>query len=82
MRSNVFLRSTLRQPVKTVLLLLITALLTFAFVSTGAEYLLIKQDTEELGGYYRSIGTLTTGKAMADRTADVSEAADWLEENP
>ena len=61
MKINVFLRSTLRQPVRTILLLLITALLTFVFVSSGAQYLLINQETEELGGYYRSIGTLTTG---------------------
>ena len=49
MRNNVFLKSTLRQPVKTALLLAVVALITFAFVSRGAEYLLVKQETERLG---------------------------------
>ena len=58
MRNNVFLKSTLRQPVKTALLLAVVALITFAFVSRGAEYLLVRQETERLGSYYRSIGTV------------------------
>lgn len=58
MRNNVFLKSTLRQPVRTALLLAVVALITFAFVSRGAEYLLVKQETERLGEYYRSIGTV------------------------
>ena len=77
---NVFLRSTLRQPVKTALLLAVTALMAFAFVSRAAEYLLIRQETERLGGFYRTAGTLqsTTG----DRWADTSEAAAYLEASP
>ena len=82
MRPNVFLRSTSRQPVRSIFLLVITALLTFAFVSKGAEYLLIKQETEDLSGYYRSIGTLSAGGVTANLEADASEAADWLEANP
>ena len=58
MRNNVFLKSTLRQPVKTALLLAVVALITFAFVSRSAEYLLVRQETDRLGSYYRSIGTV------------------------
>ena len=79
MRNNVFLKSTLRQPVKTALLLAVVALITFAFVSRGAEYLLVKQETERLGEYYKSVGVLqsTTG----DRWADTTEVVTYLEGN-
>ena len=77
---NVFLRSTLRQPVKTALLLLVTALITAAFVARASEYLLIRQEADRLGSYYRAAGTLasTTG----DRWADTGEAVAYLESNP
>ena len=76
---NVFLRSTLRQPVKAALLLAITALLTFAFVSRAAEYLLIRQETERLGSYYRATGTLepTVGGHWVD-----DKAVSYLEADP
>ena len=40
MLKGAFFRSTLRQPVKTVLLLILTGLITFAFVARMSEYLL------------------------------------------
>ena len=70
---NVFLRSALRQPVKTGLLLLIMALLTFAFVSRASEYLLIRQETERLAGYYDAVGYLKSN------WRDTGEAAAYLE---
>lgn len=79
MRNNVFLKSTLRQPVKTALLLAVMALITFAFVSRGAEYLLVRQETERLGGYYRAVGMLQS--ATGDKWADTTEAVAYLEEN-
>lgn len=64
MRTNVFLRSTRRQPVRTVFLLLVTALVTFTFVGRVSEYLLIKQETARLAEYYRAIGTLEAGDGI------------------
>ena len=58
MKNNVFLKSTLRQPVKTALLVLVAALITFAFVSRASEYLLIRQETDRLSAFYRTAGTL------------------------
>ena len=55
---NIFGRSTLRQPVKTVLLVILIGLITFAFISQVMEYLLIRQEIERLGSFYRSIGTV------------------------
>lgn len=76
---NVFLRSTLRQPVKTALLLAITALLTFTFVSRAAEYLLIRQETERLGENYRAIGMLEP-LSKSGKT-DLSAAIAYLEQS-
>ena len=53
---SVFLKSTARQPVKAAALLIVTALLTFAFVSRGAEWLLLTQEAERLEGFYRALG--------------------------
>lgn len=58
MNKNVFFRTTLRQPIKTIFLLALTALVTFAFVARGAEWLLIRQETARLGSYYQAVGTL------------------------
>jgi len=75
MRTNVFLRSTRRQPVRTALLLLVTALVTFTFVGRASEYLLISREIDRLGSYYRTIGTLRA----VTRQADTNAAAACLE---
>ena len=81
MRKNVFLKSTLRQPVKSAMLVLVTALITFAFVARASEYLLMKQEIERLGSYYRAVGTVSS-TLSSDPWADPSETVAYLEENP
>lgn len=58
MRKNVCLKSALRQPARTLVLVLLIGLISFAFVSKVAEYLVVNRETDRLAGYYRSIGTL------------------------
>lgn len=79
MRKNVFLKSTLRQPVRAALLAAVIALITFAFVARASEYLLVRQETERLGAYYRAVGTLES--TAGDRWADTGEAAAYLASN-
>ena len=57
-KPNVFLKSTVRQPIFLIFLFLLIGLISFAFVSKVTEYLVVQRETERLGGYYRSIGTL------------------------
>jgi len=57
-KPNVFLKSTIRQPIFLIFLFLLIGLISFAFVSKVTEYLVVQRETERLGGYYRSIGTL------------------------
>lgn len=58
MKGNVCLRSALRQPVQTLVLLLLVGAITFAFVSRVVEYLVVNRETDRLAGYCRSIGSL------------------------
>ena len=80
MRTNVFLRSTRRQPVKALCLALMIAFVTFAFVGRVSEYLLVRQETERLEDYYRSSADLES--LGGDPWADTSEAVAYLEARP
>lgn len=80
MRTNVFLRSTRRQWVRAVVMLVVIAAVTFAFTARGAEYLLVRQETERLGSYYTSIGSLAP--AGGEKWADWDEAAAYLAARP
>ena len=75
MQTNVFLRSTRRQPVRTAFLALVLALVSFTFVGRGSEYLLISQEVDRLGSWYRTIGTVeprTRGaRAMGAEAAEL-----------
>ncbi|MCI9055739.1 MAG: hypothetical protein HFF76_00550 [Oscillospiraceae bacterium] len=79
MKTNVFLRSTRRQPVRAVCLVLVTVFVTFAFVGRASEYLLIKQETERLGSWYRTVGELEPLEKGA--AADLESAAAYLAES-
>ena len=78
-KPNIFLKSTFRQPIFTIFLLLILGLISFAFVSKVTEYIVVKRETERLGGYYRSIGTL---RNLSDPYGDITEGAEIIEESP
>ena len=77
MKQRVFLKSTLRQPVRTVFLLLLIGVISFAFATRAGEYLLIRQEVAEAGSYYRSIGTLEALRENVDYYA----VTEYLEEN-
>ena len=49
-------------------------------ISRGVEYLLIKQETVRLEGYYHSTGTLTASSGVLYK--DARGAAAYLESNP
>ena len=77
MKQRVFLKSTLRQPVRTIFLLLLIGVIAFAFATRTGEYLLIRQEVAEAGSYYRSIGTLEALRENVDYYA----VTEYLEEN-
>ena len=79
MRANVYLKSTLRQPVRTLFLLLLIAVISFAGIARALEYVIIQQETDRLGGYYRSIGQLSKTGAYTD---DVAQGAELVAKSP
>jgi len=62
---GIHLKSILRQPVRTLLLLLLIGLISFAFVARAVEYIVVSREIERLGGYYRSIGSLEAADSDA-----------------
>lgn len=71
MKPNIFGRETWRQPIRTLLLLVLVAGVVFAFTARAAEYLLLRQETERLGSYYKAVGFLgPTGGANNDDVFD------------
>jgi hypothetical protein len=57
-KGNVFIQSSLRQPIRTAFLFLLVSVISFAFVLRGTEFLLVRDRIYEIGGFYRSIGFL------------------------
>ena len=58
MSQNIFLRATLRQPLRSIFLIALLGLIAFAFTGKTVEYLIVQRETARLGSYYRSIGSL------------------------
>lgn len=76
---NIFLKSTCRQPTKTLCTILMAVFVNFAFVGRVSEYLLVRQETERLASYYRTVGGL---EPLAENTAtDLEGAAAYLAES-
>ena len=72
MKNRIYLKSTLRQPLRSILLLLLIGLLSAAFTVRVVEYVLIQRETGRLGDYYRAIGTLQS--ANSEEYNDVAGA--------
>ena len=57
-KTVIYLKSVLRQPAQSLLLLLLIGLLSAAFTTRTVEYILVQRETARLGAYYRAIGSL------------------------
>lgn len=86
MKQSIPLKSTTRQPVRTLLLISLIALISFLFIGKAVEYIVVKKETDRIGAYYRSIGTLTRVNSPAESTNpedyDVTEGINYLKTLP
>jgi ABC-type antimicrobial peptide transport system permease subunit len=73
MSQNVPFKSSFRQPIRTIFLILLVGAISFAFVSKAIEYIVVQRETDRLGGYFRSIGSLE--RTDKDQFGDVSQGA-------
>jgi len=78
MRKNIFLKSMLRQPIRTGLLVLLIGLASFSFFLRTMEFVTVRAEITALGGNFRTIGTVDAPEFWAD----VSAAAEILENSP
>jgi hypothetical protein len=56
---NIFLKSVLRQPIRTFVLSLLIAAASFALVARVTEYIVVSNEIKRIEGHYRSIGMLS-----------------------
>ncbi len=77
---NVFLKSTIRQPIFTIFMIILLGLISFAFIGKAVEYLVVQRETNRLGGYYRSIGELVS--LSGDEIEDLSAGAALIQNSP
>jgi hypothetical protein len=68
MRKNVFIKSMMRQPLRTVLLVVLIGLASFAFVFRTAEFLIVRRQIHNTGAHYRTTGFLSHPYLMGDIT--------------
>ena len=83
MHKNVLLRSMLRQRMRTVVLVLLIASASFSFVLRAAEYTIITDRINTIGGFYRSIGFLLyTGHSHVLVPDNVFAGAEIIRRSP
>ncbi|MGD0611585.1 MAG: FtsX-like permease family protein [Anaerolineales bacterium] len=80
MKTNVSFLSSLRQPFRSLLVLILLGLISFAFVTKAVGYVLVQSQTGVLGSYYRSIGVLVNSKDP--QSGDVSAGIDLIKTSP
>ncbi|MCL2124383.1 MAG: FtsX-like permease family protein [Oscillospiraceae bacterium] len=76
-RRNVILLSMLRQPIRTALAMLLLVAASMAMILRLAEYFVVTQQIDGIGGYYKSIGYLQDieNRSVFD---DISQGADII----
>jgi hypothetical protein len=82
MKSNVFAKSMLRQPLRSVLLALLLAVAAFSFVMRSVEYVVINEQINEISSFYRPVGFLSMADINVLPGTDVRPAADIVSASP
>ena len=59
MKTNVFMKSVLRQPIRTLVLAMLIGIAAFAFVARAAEFVIVRAEIRRVEGLFRSIGMLS-----------------------
>jgi len=80
MKTNVCLISSLRNPFRSLLLLILLGLISFAFITKAVEFILVQRETGVLGSYYRSIGILEN--VNDPEAGDVSAGIELIQTSP
>lgn len=76
---NVFRKENRRRILFTLTLTILTAALSFGFVSRAIEYLAVRQELERLSDYYRTIGWLTSADENIAVGAEIIKESPYVE---
>ncbi|MCL2349886.1 MAG: hypothetical protein FWC67_00250, partial [Defluviitaleaceae bacterium] len=83
MKQNIFLKSVLRQPVRTALLATLMLIASFAFVARVAEYIVVNEEIDRIEGFYNAIGVLSPINPQDFTTGhDITQAAQVVADSP
>ena len=85
MRKNIYIKTMLRQPVRTILLFLLIGLAAFAFTLRAVEFVSVSRHVDAIGANYRSIGVLMPQAVPGFSPVphgDVSAGAEILANSP
>ena len=81
-KKNIFLKSTIRKPLQSLVLIMLVGTAAFAFVMRSTEFLMIRDSVSEAAAHYRSIGFLQVpGEAYANviSGADVISSSRYVD---
>jgi len=82
MKTNIFLKSVLRQPIRTLILALLVGIAAFAFVARAAEFIVVRSEIRRVEGFFPSIGVLSpTNPQNFTEYHDVSHAAQIISQS-
>ncbi|MCM1537501.1 MAG: ABC transporter permease [bacterium] len=76
---NIFSKENRRRMLFTLTLILLTAVLSFGFVSRAVEYLSIRQELMRISDNYRTIGWLTAADGDVAPGVDIIKASPYVE---
>ncbi|MDR2166391.1 MAG: hypothetical protein LBE35_00895 [Clostridiales bacterium] len=79
MRKQVMLKSALRRPIHSLLLIILLGAAAFGFALRVAEYGVVSEEITRIEGYYRSIGVIHNS---FDPWGNVNEGVAALADNP
>ena len=87
MRRNVFLKSAVRKPLKSLIVFLLIGVISFGFMVKLVEYKVVTDETAKLEEYYKPVGRLRPESLEANLTAEGAKllktdpAVDYLDIN-
>jgi len=57
---DIFIKTVVRQPIRNLVLLLLVGAAVFSVVLRASEYIILRSELNEIEGFYRSIGYLSS----------------------
>ena len=80
MRRHIPFKASIRQPVRTLIFVLLVGLASFGFVSRAVEYIILNREMNRIEEFYRTVGTLIPQDPIINN--NVYQAAEIIRNSP